>query len=271
MKLKTRSLAALAALTLAGPASAATLLFSDNFNDNPNDQASTFNNNLASTQSGSIGVTTYTVGSGTGNAVQHSNASEMLLAHFSENGNNGRVTLNNDFATQANSLDQALVFSFQLKAVANFNSSTSWGAFTVGTNTNPFVNTGGGAAILFRQSGAIQAFNAGTVVYGGDSSSPNNWSVNDLVTVTLSGTGGVGSAFDGGGSEVNFKVGGTDLGTFTLAQQSVAYLTFGIEGAPSTGPAVFKIDDLGVTAVPEPGAVLLGGLGMLALLRRRRR
>ena len=32
MKLKTTSLAALAAFTIAGPASAATLLFSDNFN-----------------------------------------------------------------------------------------------------------------------------------------------------------------------------------------------------------------------------------------------
>lgn len=268
MKLKTISLAALAAFTIAGPASAATLLFSDNFNDDPNNLASTFNDNLASTQSGSIGVTTYAIGNGSGNAVQHSNGSGMLLANFTGDnyGNFGRVSLNNDFATQANATDQALVFSFNLRAVTGFADPDNWGAFTVGSTQNPFVNAGGGAAILFRQNGAMQAFNAGTDVFNGGS-----WSANDLVTITLSGTGGVGSAFDGGGSEVNFNVGGTNLGTYALAQQSVGYLTFGIN-APNDGQTgVFKIDNLSVTAIPEPGAAtLLGGLGMLALLRRRR-
>jgi uncharacterized protein (TIGR03382 family) len=33
---------------------------------------------------------------------------------------------------------------------------------------------------------------------------------------------------------------------------------------------VANIDNLTITAIPEPGAALLGGLGMLALLRRRR-
>jgi hypothetical protein len=31
-----------------------------------------------------------------------------------------------------------------------------------------------------------------------------------------------------------------------------------------------KIDNFSLTAVPEPSATLLGGLGILALLRRRR-
>ena len=195
----------------------------------------------------------------------------MLLADFN-NTNVGRVSLTNDFAVQANAADLAnpgdgvLQFSFVLKNVSGFTSSTSWGAFTVGSTQNPFVNEGGGAAILFRQGGTIQAFNAST----GVSNDVATWSVNDIVTVTLSGTGGVGSAFDGGGSVVNYKVGATNLGTFTLAQQSAAYMTFGLEGAPSPSVAIFKIDNLSVNAIPEPGAALLGGLGMLALLRRRR-
>jgi hypothetical protein len=42
-------------------------------------------------------------------------------------------------------------------------------------------------------------------------------------------------------------------------------------GAPNlNGSQQVKIDNFSLTAVPEPGAALLGGLGMLALLRRRR-
>lgn len=42
-------------------------------------------------------------------------------------------------------------------------------------------------------------------------------------------------------------------------------------GVPlNTSDGKFFIDDVSVTAIPEPGAALLGGLGMLALFRRRR-
>lgn len=37
-----------------------------------------------------------------------------------------------------------------------------------------------------------------------------------------------------------------------------------------TGTPGFRIDDVTLTAIPEPTTTLLGGLGMLALLRRRR-
>ncbi len=262
MDLKNTSLSALVALTLADPSSAATLLFADNFNDDPNNVAATFNDNLASTQSGTIGVTSYTIGSGTGNAVQHSNSSEMLLADF--NGSNvGRVSLNNNFASQANALDQVLVFSFQLKTVSGFTDSTEWGSFTVGSSQNPFI-TGGTAGILFRQNGGTESW------VGGSNATGPSWSADDIITVTLSGTGGVGSAFDGGGSVANIKVGGTDVGTWTLAQQTDAYLTFGIAGGASPGAAIFKIDNLSVNAIPESSTALLGGIGLLALLRRRR-
>lgn len=45
-------------------------------------------------------------------------------------------------------------------------------------------------------------------------------------------------------------------------------------GSPNQGGNNFAntgwIDNVSVTAIPEPGAALLGGIGMLALLRRRR-
>jgi hypothetical protein len=266
MKHSIPTIVALAAVAIASPTSASTLLFADNFNDNPNNVAETFNNNLESTQSGSIGVKTYTVGSGSGNAVQHSNASEMLLASFGGT-NFGRVSLDNDFAVQANALDQALVFSFELRNVSGFLDGGSWGGFTIGGTQNPFVNAGGGAAILFRQNGAIQAFNGGTDVVN---TATGFWSPADIVTVTLSGAGGVGSAFNGNGSVVNYRVGGNDLGSFTLAQQTAGFMTFGIDAPSGAYTGIFKIDNLSVTAVPEPSAALLGGLSVLALLRRRR-
>jgi MYXO-CTERM domain-containing protein len=46
----------------------------------------------------------------------------------------------------------------------------------------------------------------------------------------------------------------------------------GIYNSYKTGDTIHSIDvdDVSVTAVPEPSAALLGGLGLLALLRRRR-
>jgi MYXO-CTERM domain-containing protein len=267
MKTKTTSLAALAAFTLAGPASAATLLFADNFNESPaNDIAATFNDNVAGTQSGSIGTTTYTV-SGSGYSTQHSNGgTQMTLATFpSEFGPTfGRVSLNHDFAANANAADQALVFSFTLKNVFGYAGDTSeWVSFTIGSTQMPFV-TGGYAGAIFRANGATQSFADGAGVGGTPA-----WAANDVVTITLSGTGGVGSAFDGGGTVATIQLGANNIGTFTLGQKSAAYLTFSAGGANIFGGGEF--DDLSVTLVPEPGAALLGGLGMLALLRRRRR
>ncbi len=267
MKLRITSLAAIAALTLAGPASAAsTLLFADNFNESPaSEVASTFNNNLAATQSGSIGTTTYSV-LGSGNAAQHSNGGNQLtLANFAgfPSTNTGRVSLDNNFATQANSLNQALVFSFQIKSITNFAADTeNWGSFTVGSTQNPFV-TSGYAGAIFRANGATQSFAAGNTP-----TSTAAWNADDYVTITLSGLGGIGSAFSTNGSEAKIQIGSNVIGTYNIGQQSVAYLTFGVASPQDFGVANF--DNLSVTAIPEPGAALLGGLGLLALLRRRR-
>lgn len=49
-------------------------------------------------------------------------------------------------------------------------------------------------------------------------------------------------------------------------------ISFGTDGGYNTGgtPSYTYMDNASLSVIPEPGAALLGGLGMLALLRRRR-
>jgi MYXO-CTERM domain-containing protein len=42
------------------------------------------------------------------------------------------------------------------------------------------------------------------------------------------------------------------------------------QGGSTTAPGGVVIDNIVVSSIPEPSAALLGGLGLLALLRRRR-
>lgn len=264
MKYKIPSIAAIAALSLANPTSASTLLFADNFNDpGGNEDAASFNNNLASTQSGSLvsgGPIDYAV-NGSGWRAQHSNGGNLLVgstdATFAFDF--GSVSLNYNFATIANTLDQALIFSFNIVDVFGFGEPTNWIAFAIDDTQNQFITNSYGG-LLFRQNGGTQLF--------GDGSAGPSWTDNDTVTITLSNTAGNGSAFNGNGSVAKIKIGANTESVFTLAQQSNAFITVNSIQAGQFGAGI--IDNLTVTAVPEPSAALLGGLGALALLRRRR-
>lgn len=260
------TIVATAAFAIAQSLSASTLLFADNFNDpGGNGDASTFNNNLALTQSGSlvsggpIGYNLTNVGAGF--VAQHSNGGALLVASTEGNtGGHGNVSLNYDFATAANALDQALVFSFNILDVFAFTETSNWIAFSINDAQNEFV-TNGYAGLLFRQSGGTQLF--------GDGSTGPNWTGNDTVTITLSNTAGNGSAFNGSGSVARIKIGSNAENVFTLAQQTSAFIT--VNALPAGQFGAGRIDNLSVTAVPEPSAALLSGLGVLGLLRRRRK
>jgi MYXO-CTERM domain-containing protein len=80
----------------------------------------------------------------------------------------------------------------------------------------------------------------------------------------ISGTGSVNGDFEADNFAVNVDtIGLTGGGTTGIWTGSNVGNTLNYSFNQSTG-------DLTVTVVPEPGAALLGGLGMLALLRRRR-
>lgn len=244
---------------------ASTLLLSDNFNDNPNENASTFNNNLASTQAGTLGTVTYST---QGNAwtAQHSNGSRLLVATSNDGNGNGSVSLNNNFATQANAANQALQISFIIQDVAGYGDTSRWVQFNVGNSQHLDVGNGGvGTGIYFRVNGSAEALSGGVGL-----GSANTWASGNLVTITLTDSTGFGSAFNGNGSKATISVGATNFGTFTLAQQTNAYLTFSAFNYGNDQFGVGTFDNLNITLVPEPGAALLGGLSFLALLRRRR-
>jgi MYXO-CTERM domain-containing protein len=272
MKLRTIPLAALAAFTIAGPASAATLLFSDNFNTSTLGDADFNGSRLASDQAGTVGNQTYTtVITGWDGAFQSGNGGAWLMhARGDFGGTNMSGSVNYDFAAAANAQaagNQALSISFNM-TVAEWNGDggADWTSFTVGGGTSPFVNDGNvGFSSLFRDNGGTQQFSNGA----GLASAPS-FADGQLITFVLSDATGSGSAFsasNGANDIVKMYVGGSLTNTFTGLNLDATdqNITFNAKNN------VTHIDNLSVSAIPEPGAAtLLGGLGMLALLRRRR-
>ncbi|MBN8459356.1 MAG: PEP-CTERM sorting domain-containing protein [Verrucomicrobia bacterium] len=251
-------------LVAAGTSQAGTLLLSDNFDEAGGSYSSyTFNNGLAQTQSGSLATITYTT-IGNDWAVQHSNGGRILVA----NGGNGTggASLNHDFAADANAAGQALQISFTIGSVDSYADASRWIHFNIASQQNLAVADGNvGLGVYFRKSGEA-------LLISGGSGLPVSatWSPDDAITITLSGTGGTGSAFNGNGSVATVSVGSTNLGSFTLAQQSSAYLSFGAFSYSNDQFGVGTFDNLQVSLVPEPGTTVLGSLGLLGLFRRRR-
>ena len=117
-----RSLAALAVFTIAGPASAATLLLKDNFNTAAMGPAA-FNATAALTadQSGTAATKDYnvSVGGGWDGAFQRGNGGNMHM--YAGSGNAGstnmRASLNYNIAAAANTLSSALEIQFNMGVI----------------------------------------------------------------------------------------------------------------------------------------------------------
>lgn len=268
MKSGTRTIAALAAFTIAGSASA-TVLLTDNFNGASTGNTYVNATGYAADQGGTLGSVSYSV-AGPGNwwNTQRGNTSGAAVTF-----DNGRFSLNHDFATDANSYNQALQISFDAYA-SGFSDASGWGSFTVGSAQNVFAFDGGSKfGFLFRQSdfAQIYAFSSSTLNNLGDTNYASYSS--DSFTILLSDTAGTGSAFNGNGSVAKLYVGGNLISSNTLDQLSVGdgYLSFvGMPAGWGAGAGQSNIDNLSIAVVPEPGTALLGGLGLLGLLRRRR-
>lgn len=234
--------ALLSVLALASPLDASTVLLTDNFNT-PNYDASTFNNYLVADQGGSLATISYTTSApGGGWSTQHSNGDALLIANAA--GNNW-VSLNHDFSADPTATNPTLVIQFD--AWVDGGVSYSWLGFGIGSaqGTDFYSQPYG---INFPQS-------AGTHNY----------------KFVISDTVGTGTAFNGitNGAKVALYIDSVYQSTSTKTLSSGGgYITF--KQDQWDGYSVGHVDNLSVSIVPEPGATLLGGLGMLSLLRRRR-
>lgn len=273
MRLNATFLASLAAFTLVGPASA-TVLFLDNFNTAALGDGN-FNNDIATDQSGTAATKTYTtvLGGGWDGAYQRGNGGTWLM--YAGAGGFGstdmRGSLNYDIADAANTLGLALEISFNISVSASINTTDEWTSFTVGGGQNPFVNDAGvGFSSLFRDNGGTQQFSNGMDLGGPPFFNPGpTFTDGQLITFVLSDATGLGSAFSAGNGAndiVRMYVNGSLTNTFTGLNLDATdqYISF------HAGSTVANIDNLTITAVPEPGAALIGSFGMLCLLRRKR-
>jgi len=198
-------------------------LLTDNFNDT-NTNASTFNNNLTSTQSGSLAPITYSVSApGGGYTVQHGNGGRMLVVG---NGGipGGLTSLNHNFALEANLANKPLSISFNVNEVTHTSDPSIWGHFGLGSSQNADY-FGTDFSILIRSNGNWNARDNNAAADLGNGS----YADGDLITFVFSDSVGTGSAFNGNGSRVTITVGAGTPVTYTLNQLAAGdgFLTWG--------------------------------------------
>jgi hypothetical protein len=260
-------------ILLASTSANAAVLLTDNFNTNggrpfDNIGPGSFNDFLSSDQGGTLATVTYSGSS------SHPSASGGFYysihgyqgALYLEGADNSKVGLNHNFAANANSLGQALKIDFNLSVGGGGTTAAEGVSFAVGNNAIASYNSVGNKFSSFFLAGG----QTGTKQYAAGSEIGNTITFvdGDLFTYVISNAAGTGSAFDGSGnSVVKFYVNNALEQTFTG-------LTFGANDGfinlEAAGNVNGFYDNLSIQTIPEPSAALLGGIGLLALLRRRR-
>ena len=174
--------------------------------------------------------------------------------------NQGSVMINHDFST----VNAPVSIAFD--GLSDSGDPTDWLAVMVGTSSQPQWLLDTTFAILFRQNGGTQYFQNGNGATGGNGAGPgdNAWEGYQLV---LSDSAGTGSAFDGNGSLITYYENGALVGSASIAQLTSGQ---GYIGFDSPG-SIVGIDNIVITATPEPGTCALLGGGLLSLLAIRRR
>lgn len=226
----------------ASPLYASTVLLTDNFNTGSYG-ASTFNNYLSTDQGGSLATISYTTSSPGGDwTTQHSNGGAMLIAN---GGGNNWVSLNHDFSTAPTATNPTLVVEFD--AWVTDGVSYAWLGFGIGP---------------------VQGTDFYSQPYG------TNFVQADGVRnyrFVISDTLGTGTAFNGitNGAKVAMYVDSVHQSTSTVTlNPGDGYITF--KQDQWDGFSIGRVDNLSISVVPEPCAALLGCIGMLMQLRRRR-
>lgn len=116
-----------------------------------------------------------------------------------------------------------------------------------------------------------------TPLAGGDPGGTNSWFTVGFTSYQHNWNGADGGTIDtahlvrfnsNAVTTITYTVSGADL--VAAGIQYVGWITDHAGALNLNSAAQLKIDNFSLTAVPEPGSALLGGIGLLALLRRRR-
>ncbi len=264
MKITSSLSAAGLAFLFAAPAGAAVLL-ADNFTVTGFTNYYDVNYNVGR-QTGSQAVQTWTTSGNAqvgNNGVFGGDGNYLMVADT-----NGRATLSSMNLSSFVSSNEKLEISFDIAAAPGGYGFTAFtlGGLSGGVGTSqPDASTLSFAFLLFSSTG-VQAFDNGNLLLNPASTTGGSnfkFTFSDAATQT-------GSPF-GGDASVTIQNGSNTIGTYTLngGLSTDTYITFGMNQNVTGGRGL--VDNLLVQTVPEPNSALLGGLGLLALLRRNRK
>jgi hypothetical protein len=162
--------------------------------------------------------------------------------------------------------------------VSTVSSGSTFNAFTSATGFNSAAQISGASAFF---SGATSQATVGNALVFTITAAPG-------YEFTLDGFSFIARSTAQAPADIGFKIGSnsydfsssysnnstiTTISNQSLGLTGLTSATISIQAWNATGSSALQLDDLVATGtvIPEPSAALLGGLGMLALLRRRRR
>jgi hypothetical protein len=149
-----------------------------------------------------------------------------------------------------------------LELTATINEATTLASFSFqsvngsGQSGNPLVTRGGGLVTTYS---LFYSLNGAAYTQLGSSLSSAPWT-------GTAGTSGNGSNFLGPQSEITFDL--SSIGAL-VATDTVA-LRLNLQDGSSIGPKTNFLNNIALETIPEPSVALLGCIGMLGLLRRRK-
>jgi hypothetical protein len=267
MKSKSSAIFAVFGLAIASSASAA-VLFTDNFTVTGTTDTANLNFNNSGRQGGTEATENWTGlnNSQIGNPSVFGGSGDYLMVADV----NARATLNTLNLSSLVAASEKLVISFDIFAHPD---GYGWASFTLGglvSGENYGVSQPTTAAtdfaIIYRNSTGLAAWDNGV---GLMTAATTTGGSNFTFTFSDAATG-LASPF-GVDAKVTIQNGLDTIGTYNLdgGLSANTYITFGTaDNGPTGGRGA--IDNLVVQTIPEPSAALLGGLGLLALLRRKR-